>query len=72
MRRRKIVITEPMQVYNLVARVNRDGIKAVAAQLECHPTVLTRWLDVQGYVMIRTWENAKVLEQTKAVQNASK
>lgn len=71
MRPKKIVITEPMQVYNLVARVNRDGIKAVAAQLECHPTVLTRWLKVQGYEMIQRWEDSQALKQKKQVQHAN-
>lgn len=71
MRPKKIVITEPMQVYNLVARVNRDGIEATAAALDCNPTVLTRWLKVQGYVMVRKWEQKKALEQKKAVQHAN-
>lgn len=65
---KKIVISEPMQVYNLVARVNRDGLEATAKNLECHPSTLSRWLDDQGYVMIRQWEDAKTLEIKKAVR----
>lgn len=65
---KKIVITEPMQVYNIVARVNRNGLEATARQLDCHPATLSRWLDVQGYEMIRTWESRKSLALEKQVQ----
>lgn len=68
---KKIVIREPMEVYNLVARVNRDGLEATAERLGCHASTLSRWLEVQGYVMIRRWEDAKSLELKKQVQHAN-
>ncbi|MBI1278195.1 MAG: hypothetical protein GC179_08715 [Anaerolineaceae bacterium] len=68
---KKIVLKEPMEVYNLVARVNRDGLEATAEALECHPSTLSRWLDNQGFEMIRQWESRKVLGLKKAVQNAN-
>jgi len=68
---KKIVIREPMEVYNLVARVNRDGLEATAERLGCHPSTLSRWLDVQGYEMIRRWENRQTLELKKEVQSVN-
>lgn len=65
MRPRKIVIGEPMEVYKIVGRVNTIGLEETAKSLGAHPSTLSRWLATQGFVMIRTWEKAKV-------QNASK
>lgn len=67
MRPKKIVILEPMEVYKIVARVNRIGLEATAEKLGCHPTTLSRWLATQGYVMIRTWESRDVNEMKKQV-----
>jgi hypothetical protein len=68
MRPKKIVIREPMEVYKIVGRVNRDGLEKTAQALGTHKSTLSRWLDTQGYVMVRTWEDAKVLEMKKGVR----
>lgn len=59
MRPKKIVVQEPMEVYRIIARVNRDGLSATAAALGVVDSTLSRWLTTQGYTMVRTWELAK-------------
>lgn len=67
MQRKKIVISEPMEVYRIVGRVNQFGLEATAASIGCHPSTLSRWLTTQGYQMIRTWESRAVIEMKKQV-----
>lgn len=63
MRPKKIVLADRKELYNVVERVNILGIAEVAAQLECDPTTLTRWLRQQGYTVRNVWEiTAKGIE----------
>lgn len=59
---KKIVISEPMEVYKIVGRVNTIGLEETAKSLDAHPSTLSRWLATQGYVMIRTWELKKAVK----------
>lgn len=73
MRPKKIVIRERMEIYNLVARVNRNGIEDTAAALECDPTTLTRWLRQQGFKVRNVWEltNTGIQAIREKAENAS-
>ena len=65
MRPKKIVIREPMEVYKIVGRVNTIGLEETAKSLDASPSTLSRWLNTQGYKMIRTWEKKESQHVTK-------
>jgi len=51
----KIVLKDRMELYNIVARVNKDGLEAVAKELECDKSTLSRWLRKQGFSVRIVW-----------------
>ena len=53
---KKIVLKDRMELYNIVAQVNRHGLEAVAAQLDCDKSTLSRWLRKEGYTVKNVWE----------------
>lgn len=58
---RKIDVRDLPEVRKLVDRVNRDGLEATAKAYDTHPSTLSRWLNKNGYELIRQYR-AKVVE----------
>lgn len=56
MRPKKIVLKDPMDLYKIVARVNRDGLESVAKNMGVDKSTLSRFLARQNYVVTNVWQ----------------
>lgn len=53
---KKINVRELPEVQKLVDRVNSEGLEATAKAYDTHPSTLSRWLNKNGYEVVRRYE----------------